>query len=49
MPLAKHRYIRLESLFIKKNCRVIFNPDVTYTDYFDHPDSYIDTFKIGID
>ncbi len=27
----------------------IYNPDVPYTDYFENPDKYMDTMKIGID
>ncbi|MBO4899314.1 MAG: LicD family protein [Lachnospiraceae bacterium] len=27
----------------------IYNPEVPYTDYFENPDKYIDTLKIGVD
>lgn len=35
--------------FIRKQHSAIFNPDVSYMDYFLHPDRYIDTLQLGCD
>ncbi len=35
--------------YIRKQHSAIFNPDVSYMDYFLHPDKYIDTLQLGCD
>ena len=35
--------------YIRKQHSAIFNPDVSYEDYFRYPDKYIDTMQLGVD
>lgn len=35
--------------YVRSEHKVIFNPDVPYTDYFEHPDRYIDNLSLGCD